>query len=377
MHFIVPKNLLYKSLQKVIGVIPTKTTIPVLENVLFELKENKLQLTGTDLEICISTTFLVEGVQNGSCTVPARSLNDILRELPDVPLEIFIDTENKFRIKTNKGLYKLVSQSKEEFPSIVVEDSEGNIIVDSKVILRMVNKTVFAVSSDELRPTLMGVFFQLSAEELKCVATDGHRLVKIIDYSYKSPDFQKSVIVPTKALSLMQKNLDALSGKDDIKVKFSIGENHVVFQFDETLIYSKIIEGQYPKFENVIPLNNDKKLTVNRDELSSTVKRISIFSNLLTHQIKFVIEDDKMLISSEDIEFGGEGNEEIYVKYSDEKMEIGYNGLYILDILKHIDTEEVDIFLKDSVSAAIVNPTIQEPNQELMMLIMPIRISDD
>ncbi len=374
MNFTISKSQFYKSLQKIIGVIPSKTTIPILENILLELKDNQLTLTGTDLEICVSTELKVTGIQNGSCTIPAKSLNDILRELPDVPLEFKLDEENKLHLKTDKGLYKLSSQPKDEFPSIVVEESEGHISIESDILARMIDKSIFAVSTDELRPGLMGVYFQLLEDEFRCVSTDGHRLVKIANTAYKSVDFQKSVIVPTKALSLVLKNLESQENK---QVTFSIGENHVIFKMNDTFVYSKIIEGQYPKYENVIPLNNDKKLFVNRDELSSSVKRVSIFSNLITHQIKFLIEENKMIISSEDIEFGGEGSEAINVRYTEEKMEIGYNAVYIFDVLRHMDTEEVLILLKDPVSAAVVYPSTQKENENLMMLIMPIRLNEE
>ncbi|MEE4312017.1 MAG: DNA polymerase III subunit beta [candidate division KSB1 bacterium] len=376
MNFTISKNDFYKSLQKVIGVIPSKTTIPILENVLLELKEEKLHLTGTDLEICVSTEIKVNGVQTGTCTVPAKALNDILRELPDVPIEITLDGNNMLHLKTEKGLYKLVAQPKDEFPSIVVEESEGKLEMESSSLSRLIDKTIFAVSSDELRPTLMGVYFQLLEDELRCVATDGHRLVKLSNRNYKSEEFQKSVIVPTKALSLVHKNIDSLPNKDEKMVSFSVGENHVIFRMYDTFIYSKIIEGNYPKYENVIPMNNDKKLVVNRDDLAASVKRVAIFSNLLTHQIKFHVEDNRMVVSSEDIEFGGEGSEEIAVKFDHESMEIGYNAMYILDVLRHLDTDEVHIKLSDAVSAAIVYPSTQQENEDLMMLIMPIRLNE-
>jgi len=376
MDFTTSKNDFYKSLQKVIGVIPSKSTIPILENVLLELKDNTLQLTGTDLEICVSTELQVNGVENGSCTVPAKSLNEILRELPDVPLKLKLDDEGKLHLTTNKGLYKLMSQVKDEFPSIVVEESEGDIEIEHSFLSRMIDKTIFAVSTDELRPSLMGVYFQINEEEFRCVATDGHRLVKIANTTYKSSDFSKSVIVPTKALSLVSKNLESTSEKEESKVKFSIGENHVIFRMSDTYVYSKVIEGQYPKYENVIPNNNEKKLLVNKAELASSVRRVSIFSNLITHQIKFSLDENSIKISSEDIEFGGEGSEEIPAKYTDEPMDIGYNANYILDILKHTDTEEIEFLLNDSVSAAILNPSTQRQNENLMMLIMPIRLND-
>ncbi len=374
MHFTVSKGVLQKGLQKVIGVIPSKTTIPILENVLLELQENKLQITGTDLEICISTELTVNGDMDGACTVPAKSLNEILRELPEIPVEIQLEDKNKLSIRTQNGLYKLGSQPKEEFPSIVLEESEGHFNIDSVLLSRMINKTIFAVSTDELRTTLMGVYFQLMADQFRCVSTDGHRLVKINNSQIKSPEFHNNVIVPTKALALILRNIEALEECQDIEISF--GENHLIFKLDETFVYSKIIEGQYPKYENVIPVDNDKKMVVNKEELAAAVKRVAIFSNSFTHQIKFVLDNNVLKISSEDIEYGGEGNEEISVKYDAEILEIGYNGLYILDIIKNIDTDEVAFLLKDSISAAIVTPISQKANEDLMMLIMPIRLTD-
>jgi len=323
MHFTVSKGVLQKGLQKVIGVIPSKTTIPILENVLLELQENKFQITGTDLEICISTELTVNGDMDGACTVPAKSLNEILRELPEIPVEIQLEDKNKLSIRTQNGLYKLGSQPKEEFPSIVLEESEGQFNIDSGLLSRMINKTIFAVSTDELRTTLMGVYFQLMADQFRCVSTDGHRLVKINNSQIKSPEFHNNVIVPTKALALILRNIEALEEPQDIEISF--GENHLIFKLDETFVYSKIIEGQYPKYENVIPVDNDKKMVVNKEELAAAVKRVAIFSNSFTHQIKFVIDNNILKISSEDIEYGGEGNEEISVKYDAEILEIGYN----------------------------------------------------
>ena len=374
MHFTVSKGVLQRGLQKVVGVIPTKTTIPILENVLLELQGNKLQITGTDLEICISTEISVNADMDGACAVPAKALNEILRELPEIPVEVQLEEQNKVSIRTQNGLYKLGSQPKEEFPSIVLEESEGKFDIDSSILSRMINRTIFAVSTDELRTTLMGVYFQLLEEGFRCVATDGHRLVKIKTSEVKSPDFQKNVIVPTKALSLILRNIESLEDPQNINISF--GENHLIFRMDGTFIYSKIIEGQYPKYENVIPVDNDKKMIVNKEQLEAAVRRVAIFSNSFTHQIKFVVENDVLKISSEDIEYGGEGNEELSVKFEADVIEIGYNGLYILDIIKNIDTDEVAFLLKDSVSAAIVTPISQKANEDLMMLIMPIRLTD-
>ena len=343
MHFTVSKGVLQRGLQKVVGVIPTKTTIPILENVLLELQGNKLQITGTDLEICISTDIAVNADMDGACAVPAKALNEILRELPEIPVEVQLEDGNKISLRTQNGLYKLGSQPKEEFPSIVLEESEGKFDIESTLLSRMINRAIFAVSTDELRTTLMGVYFQLLAEGFRCVATDGHRLVKINTNLIKSPEYQKNVIVPTKALALILRNIETLETPQNINISF--GENHLIFRLDETFVYTKIIEGQYPKYENVIPTDNDKKMIINKEQLSAAVRRVAIFSNSFTHQIKFDINNNILKISSEDIEYGGEANEEIQVSYSAETLEIGYNGLYVLDLIKNIDTDEVVFML--------------------------------
>lgn len=376
MHFLVNKNVMQKGLQKVVGVIPAKTTIPILENVLLELKDNKLKITGTDLEICTATEIQVEAQEEGACAVPAKAFNEILRELPDVPITVKLEDQGKVTISTENGLYKLASQPREEFPHVEIEEGEGEVSVPANILARMVEKTIFAVSTDELRTILMAVYFQFLENEFRCVATDGHRLVRIINYEIKSPDFVKNIIVPTKALSLLLKNVESYNNPEKTTVRVSIGENHVVFNFDETFIYSKLVEGQYPKYENVIPLDNDKTLVVSKNDLMAAAKRVSIFSNSFTHQIKFMIRGNEMDISSEDVEFGGEGNERIKVRFDGEELEVAYNGVYILDLLRHIDTEEVIFKLKDSVSAAILHPSQQRENEDLTMLIMPIRLTD-
>ncbi len=376
MHFTVNRSVMQKGLQKVVGVIPVKTTIPILENVLLELTDDKLKLTGTDLEICTATEITVNGQMDGACAIPAKSFNEILRELPDIPIDVELNDQGKVTIQTKNGYYKLTSQPREEFPRIEVEESEGQVDIPANILARMVDKTIFAVSTDELRTILMSVYFQFMEEEFRCVATDGHRLVKIINYEVKSPNFIKNVIVPTKALSLLLRNIDSLETPDKVNINVSIGENHIVFRFEDTFIYSKLVDGQYPKYENVIPIDNDKKLVVSKSDLMSAAKRVSIFSNSFTHQVKFMIEGNKMEISSEDVEFGGEGNEQIDVNFDGGSLEVAYNGVYILDLLKHIDTEEVVFKLKDSVSAAIIQPAVQAQNEELTMLIMPIRINE-
>ncbi|KAA3656822.1 MAG: DNA polymerase III subunit beta, partial [Calditrichaeota bacterium] len=210
-----------------------------------------------------------------------------------------------------------------------------------------------------------------TSNELRMAATDGHRLAKICDLSYRGDDDLVSVILPTKALHLVTRNLE-----ESDMLEIGVGENHVTFSMGSTKIFSKVIEGQFPNYDRVIPKDNDLQMFVNRDLLMSTVRRISIFSSIYTHQVKFSINPASLVIQAEDAEVGGEAQESIPVEYSGEPMQIGYNGTYIHDILRHIDSDDVVFQLKNAGSAAIIRPAAQQENEDLMMLIMPIRIND-
>lgn len=377
MHFTVNKSQLLNALQKIIGVIPSKTSIPILGSILLDLSENQLTLTGTDLEISISTSISVKSKEDGALTIPGKLLFDIIRELPDVPIEIGSDEKYNITLKTDKGIYRLSGEPREEFPNIIVEESDGEFSINSSKLHRLIAKTIFAVTTDELRTTLMGILFQLMENELRLVATDGHRLSKIIDKDFKSGIFDKQIIIPTKSLNLILKNLESIPNKDGEDVNVTVGESHVTFNWKGTSIYTKLIEGKFPKYESVIPFDNDRRLIIDRDSLIAAVRRVAIFSNSITHQIRFIISETELEIRSEDVEFGGEANETLAIDYNNEEMEIGYNALYILDILKNIDTKEVIFMLKNSKSAALIYPTEQKEGEDLQMLLMPIRLTED
>jgi len=377
MHFIVNKGLFFNALQKIIGVIPSKTSIPILSSILLELSDEKLTITGTDLEISVSADVRVKVEIPGAVTVPAKLLVDIVRELPDVPIEMLTDDRSNITLKTEKGVYRLSGETKDEFPNIIIEESEGEIVINSIKLHRMVSNTIFAVTTDELRMTLMGILFQINPAELRLVATDGHRLSKIVDKKFSSPLIQKDLIVPSKALHILLKNLETINIKEGENVTLVIGDSHITFKWSNNSIYTKLIDGKFPKYESVIPFDNEFRLIVDRESLLSSVRRVSIFSNSITHQVRFMLSEKQMQVCSEDIEFGGEANESLPVDYTGEEMEIGYNAHYIMDILKNIDTKEVVFLLKNPKSAALIYPTEQKEGEELQMLLMPIRLTED
>lgn len=373
MNFTVSKKDFFESLQKVIGVVPQKTTISILTCILFDLRDGKLFLTGTDLEISITTSLDVSSTEEGSAAVPAKILVEIVRELPDVPLTILSDTDNRVTIRTEKGEYKISTQPREDFPKISVEEGELVFQMDAALLSRMAEQTMFAVSADELRPALTGINVELMPGEIRFVATDGHRLSKVTAANALLTDeVRRNLIVPTKTLHLLLRNI----GQNDEKVGLQIGEDHIVFTLERAVVYSKLINGTYPNYERVLPKDNDKIMQINRDLLVATLRRVSIFSSSLTHQVRMMISPEEVTIRSEDIEFGAEAREVIPASFNGEWLQIGYNSNYLMDVLRHLEGEEILFELKDATSAAILKPVENKAQEEVVMLLMPIRINE-
>lgn len=371
MKFSILQNDLLEALQIISGVVPTRSTTSVLENILFDLDNDILKITSTDLEVSMTTQVNTQKTDvSGAIALPARMITEMIRTLPNIPILFEMDENNRVKIKTDQGLYQIAGIKKENFPELPQLSDKRSITIENKLLHRMFSKTIFAVSSEELRPALMGVFMQIMTDELRMVATDGHRLSKIVDKSFRFDDPSVRMIIPPKAVQIALKNISA-----EGQTKIIFQENGLCFNFNKTILSTRLVDGEYPDYERVIPRDNDKKMTVNRELLVASVKRVSLFSSVLTHQIRFSFSNGKLIIYSEDPDVGGEAKEELAVDYSDEDMEIGYNAQYMLDILKHADTEEVSFLLKSPVHAAIITPMKQNDDESFLMLIMPIKLS--
>ncbi|KPK95603.1 hypothetical protein AMJ80_04650 [bacterium SM23_31] len=370
MKFSIPCSELKTGLQKVISVIPTKTTLPILGHILFEARNGQLTLTTTDLEVTLKTQVQATIESEGSVTIPGRLIFDVVRELPDIPLNIVKDENNRIVLTFSKNKYSFFGEDANNYPKLPAIDVKYEITFDKKKLKRYVEKTVFATSTDELRPALMGVLFQVGENDYKAVSTDGHRLVKIIDKSFKAQSPIEDVIVPVKALNLLLKNIE---GDEDIKISFAA--NYIVFDLESASISATLIEGKYPDYDKVIPINEHKKLIIDREKFISSLRTISVLANKITQQIKINLEPDKIIITSEDMDLG-EGIEIIEAEYTGEQMEIGFNSNYLLDILTHLDSENVIFTFNTSVSATLVFPITQEENEDILMLVMPIKLKD-
>lgn len=377
MKFNVQSGDLQKALSKVSGVIPAKSTLPILGNFLFVLAKDTLTITATDLEISMIVTLEVEGSEDGKIAVPARRLVDTVRALPeDKQVRFQADTSNnKIILKTEFGEYKLTGESAEEFPTIPEFESKDEIALEHKDLHGMINKTLFAVSTDELRPSMMGVLFQIREHELRLVSTDGHRLVR---YIKKNPyptnggagREQRDVIIPSKALNLIARSTE------HVQNRISLNNSHVMVRFGAATLISRLIDETFPNYESVIPTENDKELIVEKDLLLSSVRRVSLYSSSATRQIRFRIGKQKLEISAEDVDFGGEATEKFDCEFRGEEMEIGFNANYITEILTHIDTKNVRFRLSTPTRAGIVEPETQTEEENLLMLVMPVRLTD-
>lgn len=372
MKFTTSGSELQKALSKVGGVVPSKSTMPILENILFDLQGNTLTMTATDLELSMTLSLDVRGSEDGKTAVPAKRLTDTIRALPDLPVTFDIDTTlNKIRITTETGEYGLTGEGATEFPTIAPFKSSEEMMFEGAALKRLIHRTTFAVSSDELRPAMMGVLMQPEGKELRCAATDGHRLVKTTTNFSQDLPLKKKFIVPAKALNILSKLVDGGS------VTVGVSETHVKFGFDSTILISRVIDETYPNYESVIPLENDKMLTVNRERMIQGIRRVSLYASASTHQVRLSMSKDSLKISAQDIDFGGEAKEQLECEYGSDDLEVGFNATYLLDVLTHLDSEEVSFRFSTSTRAGIVVPAgTKDKTEDVLMLVMPVRLNN-
>lgn len=368
MRFNVSSSELVKALSAVSGAVPNKATLPILETILFETKDGRIRLTATDLEISIIEYMDADIEDGGSVAIPARRLIETLRQLPDIPVAFEVDEKFNIKFRTDKGTYKLVGEDPDEFPEVPNLDEGHTLNTTKDIILKAIDKTLFAVSNDDLRPAMMGVYFDIGPDESKFVATDGHRLVKYIKTDLTSEE-EVSFIVPEKALSLVQKALH------DEECDMQITDDHVQFKSGNTIVITRLINEQYPNYESVIPRENDKRLVISKDQMLSTVKRVSIFSSTTTRQIRLQMNPDKLTIRAEDIDMSSEAKETIACEYGDDEMEIGFNAKYLADVLGNVDDEEVHFEFSTPNRAGIVKPSEEDENEQMLMLVMPVMLN--
>ena len=370
MKFIVSSSQLLKQLQHIAGVINANTVLPILEDFLFEVEKNKLTVVATDLETVMRIQMDIEAKDSGKVCIPAKILMDSLKNLPDQPLTFNIDQNFGIEITSDNGKYKVMGENPDNFPKEPVNDDGNSFTMPSSALLTAINKTIFAVSNDDLRPAMTGVFFELDPKGFTTVATDAHRLVK-----YKRSDVScprtDNFIVPKKPLNLLR---NALPDNED-ELKISYNNNHMFVDHGTTQMVCRLIDARFPDYKVVIPMDNPYKLTVTRSEFQSALRRVSIFSNKSTNQVALNINGSELQLTAQDVDFSFEGTERMNCQYDGEDMQIAFNAKFLIEMLNATSSEEINLELSTPTKAGIIKPVDQDENEELLMLVMPLMLN--
>lgn len=371
MKFIVSSSYLLKQLQVLGGIINNSNTLAILDNFLFELDKNSLKVTASDLETTISGKLDVECDSKGSIAVPARLLQDILKSFPEQPLTFIVEENNTIEISSNHGKYALAYADGAEFPKAIEITNPSSTSIQSDILATAISKTIFASGNDDLRPVMSGVFFQFSSESLTFVATDAHKLVKYIREDLKASETAE-FIMPKKPLNLMK---SILAGSEE-QVVIEYNESNAKFIFDNTELVCRLIDGKYPNYEAVIPKENPNKLTIERSQFLSSVRRVSIFSNKTTHQIRLKIAGAELNVSAEDIDYSNKAEERLTCSYQGDDMQIGFNSRFLTEMLANLTCDEVSLEMSLPNRAGILTPVDGlDEGEQIMMLVMPVMLN--
>ncbi|OYT15687.1 MAG: DNA polymerase III subunit beta [Bacteroidetes bacterium 4572_77] len=371
MKFIVNSISLLKSVQALGGVLNAKNTLPILDNFLFELEGNTLSVTASDLETIMTVSIELEMAgENGKLAVPARLLMDTLKTFPNVPVSFTISDDFKIEMAAGEGKYKLTGFAADDFPQLPKMEDVSEVGIQSDILLTAINKTIFATGTDELRPVMGGVFCDFHENDVVFVATDAHKLVR-----YKRNGVQAgaelSFILPKKPLNLLRSTLV----DDEVEIKIEYSEKNAVFHFDNYRLVCKLVEGRYPNYDAVIPKENPNVLTVDRQSFLSVVRRVSIFANKSTHQIRLNITGQELLLSAEDLDYSNDAKERLSCSYVGEDMSIGFNSRFLIEMLSNLDSEEVNIHMSQPNRAGLIIPSNSNEQEDILMLIMPVMLN--
>jgi len=374
MKFILSSLKLLKAIQALSGVINSSNTLPILDDFLFDINEDELKITASDLETTMTVSIkpdMVEG--KGQVTIPARLLIDVMKNFPDIPVSFNIDEATlAIEITTGEGRYKMVGHKSDEFPQVpvIAEPSVWDIPAD--VLACGFEKTIFATGNDEIRPIMTGVFMAMSDTCLTFVATDAHKLVRYRRMDVKS-DAAASFIVPKKPINQL-KNI--LAGRADEPVHVEFNNTNASFTFGEYKLICRLIEGRYPNYEAVIPTTNPNKLIVDRQLLNAAIKRVAIFSSKATHQIRFKINGQELVLTAEDLDYSNEAKERLTCNYTGEDMEIGFSSKFFQEMLANLSQTEIQLEMSAPNRAGIITPVDnQNADEDILMLLMPVMLN--
>lgn len=371
MKFIVNSSYLLKQLSYINGVITANPVVPILENFLFEIDKNRLTVTASDLQTSMITELTVESKERGNIAVPARILLDTLKNLPDQPVTFSMDESTySIELSSDNGRYKLSGENATDFPKVPSVSNDFSATISSDVLGRAINNTIFATSNDELRPAMTGVYVNLGDKNTTFVSTDGHRLVRY-RRSDVSSDNGSTIIIPRKALNLLKATLPAEN--TDVTIDFNAA--NAFFKFGSIRMICRLIDERFPDYENVIPASSTIKMTINRTDFLSSLKRISIYANKTTHQVRLKITGSELQVSAEDLDFSNEANERLACEHEGEDIEIGFNARFMVEMLSNLDTEQIRLNMSAPNKAGVLLPVEKDKNEDILMLVMPVMLN--
>lgn len=375
MNFIVSSSYLLKNLNSISGVITSNPVVPILENVLFEIEGGNLLITASDLQTSVMVELQVESKEDGSVAIPAKILIETLKNLPEQPVTFSIDDQNyNIEINSDNGRYKLAGENSADFPKVPGVNDGYSSDINSEILNSAISNTIFSTSTDELRPAMTGVFFKLSSTRCTFVSTDGHRLVKYIRTDIKGDEVDHDMILPRKSLNLL-KSILPTDKSSDIKLDFNA--SNAYFSFENIKMVCRLIDERYPDYDNVIPSDNSNTVTITKSELLGSLKRISIYANKTTNQVRFKITGSEILISAEDLDFSNEANERISCEHDGDDIEIGFNAKFLIEMLSNIESEKVILKLSEPNRAGLLIPEDINDNEDITMLVMPVMLNDN
>lgn len=375
MKFVVSSSDLLAHLQAISRVISSKNALPILDNFFFNLSDGNLEITASDLESTLITRMKLENTEGeGVIALPAKILLDSLKEFSSQPLAFDIDLSTfAVEINSETGKFTVVGQNGIDFPALPTIKDEKKCLfnIDAEVLLSGINKTLFATADDELRPVMGGIFVEVNTEKVSFVASDSHKLVKYERLDAHGDDIA-SFILPKKPASLLKNILAKESGS--FTVEFD--DKNAFFNLNDYKVICRLVEGNYPNYNSVIPKANPRKVTIDRLELLNTLKRVSVFSNQASNLVKLQLSGNQIVISAQDMDFSHSAYERVKCQYEGEDMEIGFKSVFLLEIIGNIDSQDVNIELADSTKAGLFIPASNDNNsEELLMLLMPMMIN--
>ena len=375
MKFVVSSTDLLSHLAAISKVISSKSTMPILDNFLFQITETELAITASDLESTLITSMELDNIEGeGTIAVPAKLLTDTLKEFPEQPLTFQIDNDSfAIEIFSDNGKFSIVGQNAEDFPELPVMDEESvsTVNVSHKVLQKGIDKTLFATADDELRPVMNGIFIELTPDFMSFVASDAHKLVRYRRTDAKA-DFESSFILPKKPAGLLKNLLP----KEEFDVKLEFDDKNAFFTLSNYKLICRLVEGNYPSYNSVIPTNNPNSMVIDRLAIFNTVKRVSVFSNQASNLVKLNINDNQLVVSAQDIDFSISAVERLNCEYEGDEIEIGFKSTFLQEILVNISAGDVKMELSDPTRAGLLLPAeTEDENEDVLMLLMPMMIN--